>query len=875
MLKMLVVLHGFCFVVLLWADHAMAQDDAPRLRYSINSAWKFYPEGIAFGQRADLVPDTKWDIVNLPHTWNALDPFDDQVSYRRGISWYRKYLQLGDHLRGKRLFLYFEGANQEADVYVNGAFAGNHKGGYTAFAVEITDLVNWNKQANLVAVQVDNSHDPMIPPLSVGYGLYGGIYRDVWLIATDDVHFEITDHAAPGVQISTPQVGHETAGVAIRAALVNDSEVIRTVEVLHTIYDADHKEVHSVRQQAKLEPGSQTSVQTEINNLVDPHLWSPDDPYLYQVSSRIIENDRVLDEIRNPLGFRWFRFDADQGFFLNGDKLQLKGTNRHQDYAGQGPAISNVQHVRDLNLIRDMGCNFLRLAHYPQDPAVLEAADRLGLLLWEEIPMVNYMTTDPRFLDNAKTMLREMIRQHHNHPSVIMWGSMNEIFLWSGEGARSRSISNMQYAERVHDYAVQLDNLIRAEDPERYTAMAVHGSDIYEKTGVAEIPQLLGVNLYHGWYGGVFDGFGRDLDRRHARNPGQILFVSEYGAGSDRRLNSAQPQRFDFTGQWQRLYHEAHIRQINARPWLAGTAIWNQFDFSQPHTGGSITHLNQKGMMTWDRIPKDVYYLYKANWNPEPMVYIASRDWPKRIIIDTTAADADRYTQPLDIYTNFERVQLVVNGVGIGAKESDGIGKVSWDVQIAPGLNTVEAVAGRGKGRVADRMEIEVVRIPYSYDDRSQTFSSLGINVGSNAQYQDAADRLWAPDIAGGFYACRAGEMKKFHKDTIIRRTGDVPLYYTYREGIKSVEADLPQGRYAVQLHFAEPEGLPPGGRVFDIVINGRTVADDLDLAAQYGHAKAVQRTFAVTVGADEKLEIAFEALNGKTILNAIRITKQ
>ncbi|MBW3553173.1 MAG: beta galactosidase jelly roll domain-containing protein, partial [Gemmatimonadetes bacterium] len=595
-----------------------------RSRYTINDGWMYYPGGVEFAEKA-FVSNVGWEPVTVPHTWNAFDPFDDEDSYRRGISWYRRTLDLDESLRGKQLFLYFEGVNQVADVYVNGAFAGHHEGGYTAFAVNITDLLVLDEE-NLIAVQVDNSHDPHIPPLSVGFALYGGIYRDVWLIATEPVHVKVTDHASSGVYVSTPEVSRERGEVRVRGTIVNDAADARRVRVLNTVVDARGERVAESSSRLTVPAGGEASFAQNLPPVRDPHLWSPDDPYLYTVYTQVYDGDSLVDRVRNPLGFRWFRFDSQEGFFLNGERLELRGTNRHQDYEGLGSALSNRLHVQDLEWIKEMGANFLRLAHYPQDPTVLEAADRLGLLVWEEVPVVNYITPSEEFEETAKGVLREMIRQHYNHPSVILWGTMNEVLLWSKEGARIRDHTDTAYLRQVRDFAAEMDALVRAEDPSRYTAMAIHGGGgDYDEAGITAIPQVLGFNTYSGWYGGDFEGYGRMLDRRHAENPEQVIFISEYGAGSDLRLNSLVPERFDHSSAWHRMYHESYLRQTRERPFVAGTAIWNQFDFSQPHIGESMPNMNQKGMLTWDRRPKDAFYLYKANWNPEPLVYIASR----------------------------------------------------------------------------------------------------------------------------------------------------------------------------------------------------------------------------------------------------------
>ena len=696
--------------------------DNPRIKYTINENWKYYPDGFAFGQRDQYRGikqriDDNWEAISLPHTWNAFDPFDDVESYRRGISWYRKEIKLSDNLKEKRIFLYFEGINQVADVYVNGTFVFCHKGGYTAFSVDITGYVKFDGKdnRNLIAIQVDNSHDQDIPPLSVGYALYGGIYRDVWLIGTDQVHVKVTDYASAGIYISTPKVTEEEALVNIRGTIINGSENTQEVRIVNSIVNAENQFVRKSESKLFLDANDESIFEQNRIVINFPHLWSPDDPYLYNVYTEIYVGDKLQDRIKNPLGLRWFSFNQDSGFSLNGKKLQIKGTNRHQDYQGLGSALPNSQHVKDLEWIKNMGANFVRLAHYPQDPVVLETCDRLGLLVWEEVPVVNYINMSKEFLENSKTMIKEMIRQHYNHPSVIIWGSTNEIFLWDENGDRVSKINNSDYMHSVHGFVFSLDSLIRVEDPSCFTAMAFHSSNDYKKVGIDTIPQIQAWNVYHGWYGGNVDQFGRWLDRRHAENPNSILFISEYGAGSDVRINGGNSKRFDFSGNWQRHYHESHIRQINERPYLAGTALWNQFDFSQPHTGGSIPHLNQKGMQSWDRKPKDVYFLYKANWNPEPMVYIASRDWTHRFgagyNYNTNKGEIE-HKQPVDIYSNLQNVELLCNGKSLGVRQPNEINKITWHVPLNPGKNIIEA-----RGNKGDELYQDLIILEYSCND--------------------------------------------------------------------------------------------------------------------------------------------------------------
>ena len=858
----------------------------PRLRYTINDSWRFSPGGIAFGER----PQTRsegWEPVTLPHTWNATDWLDDVQGYRRGVAWYHRELPLDSSLVGKRLFLHFEGVNQTADVYVNGSYAGSHRGGYTAFTIDITRLARLGSAPNLVAVQVSNAHDPMIAPLSVGYALYGGIYRDVWLVATDALHLTMSDHGSSGVYVTTPQVTRASGTVQVRGTVANNGAREKQLRVVNSVVDASGRQVATATARVSVPARGAGSFAHALPPIAGPRLWSPDDPYLYTVRTDIYEGDALRDRVTNPLGFRWFTFTPNGGFTLNGEKLQLRGTNRHQDRAFLGSALPNALHRSDLEMIKEMGANFLRLAHYPQDPAVLEAADRLGLIIWEEIPVVNYITVDSGFTEVTANQLRDMIRQHHNHPSVMIWGIMNEVFLWSEGGYRIGRQGDTTYMRQARDFARHLDSIARAEDPTRYTAMAIHGSADYDLSGVSDAAQIIGLNRYDGWYSGTFEQFGRGLDRRHEQRPNEIIMVSEYGAEDDFRVNSLAPERFDFSGTWMRRYHESYIEQINARPWLAGTAIWNQFDFSQPDVGGSISHMNQKGMATFDRQPKDLYYLYKANWNPEPMVYIASRTWTKRTGTDSTAARGAGprpVTQPVDIYSNLPAVELFVNGRSLGVRQPNGVKRVTFDVPFVDGDNVLEArgLAGvqgaapaAGPAGVADRLTIEFTYRPPVLADSAIPFRELAVNVGVPAEVVDAGGVIWVGDrqYRQGGFGYVGGEAKQLNKDIAISGTTEPPVYFTFRTGLSAYRMDVPDGRYEVELRFAEPTAAP-GERVFGIAINGRTVISRLDLAEQAGRARAVPILIETTVAGGRGLTITFPAQRGEAFLNALRVRK-
>jgi beta-galactosidase len=849
-----------------------------RIAFTIDDGWKYIPEGLAYAAdpRRDDLPGQE---VSLPHTWNAADVFDDDRTYKRSIGWYRKELHLGKEYEHKRIFLCFEGAHQVADVYVNGAFIGRHKGGYTAFTFDITDQLKWKNGASddLVAVQVNNAHDPYIPPLSIGYASYGGIYRDVWVIATGGLHFTGVNNNSGGVYITTPDIASGKGTVAIRSTIANETDRPETVRFINDLFDAAGQLIRSSTTNYTIAPHQATPVTGSVDAADNPGLWSPADPYLYQVKSRLEVDGQVTDEVNNDLGFRWFSFDPANGFSLNGKKLTLHGTTRHQDMLGKGDALSSEDHERDMKMIKEMGANFIRLAHYPQAPKVLQLADRLGLIIWEEVPVLNYMTLDDEFFHNAQNMIGEMISQGYNHPSVIMWGSMNEILLYSKEGVRVQKHSDTAYLGILKKYAIRLDSTIRAEDPTRYSTMAMHLSDDYAKFGLDRISQVAGHNIYDGWYSGQLEDFGKDVDAIHHDEPRQVIFISEYGAEGEIQLNTEKPERQDYTGQYQRLYHESYLQQINDRPFLAGTSIWNEFDFSQPNIGGPASHRNQKGMVTWDRLPKDVYYLYKANWNPTPMIHIASRNW-------LTRAGEEHAPSTIDVYSNLDEVTLFVNGESQKAKKVNGIKKASWQVQLKNGRNIITATGKAAAstpatGKAAGKSITDEVVIDYrTYDadlaGSKTPFQPLSINVGSNAQYFDPSGTVWIEDrpYNKGSFGHIGGNAALFARGEIIKNTRDVPLYYSYLDSIRGYRFDVKDGRYKVTLYFAESKDIGPGERIFDIAINNKVVAPDLDLAAAYGYATAIRKTFLVDATGGQGIRIDFYTKKGNAILSGIKV---
>ncbi|HUP44701.1 MAG TPA: glycoside hydrolase family 2 TIM barrel-domain containing protein [Thermoanaerobaculia bacterium] len=832
---------------LLLATSAMSAEP-PRVRHTINEGWRYAP-GPVERVEEPAFDDSAWEGVHLPHTWNAIDAFDKTSSYRRGVGWYRKRLQLDPAVEGRRLFLHFEAANQVADVYVNGRHAGQHIGGYTAFAFDITDLVTFERP-NLIAVRVDNAHDPDIPPLNADFTFFGGIYRDVWLIATAPVHITVTDHASPGVFISTPGLTAAGGTVRIRGTVTNSGARPARVRVLHRILDAAGAEVSTAGSNVTVRPRSSAAFDHLTRRIDGPQLWSPENPHVYRVRTEVYDGAALIDVVENPLGFRWFSVDPARGLTLNGRPLKLYGTNRHQDSPGLGNALPDDLHRRDVRLVKENGFNFLRLAHYPQDPAVLAEADRLGLVIWEEIPIVNLISTSEAFADNSERMLVEMIRQHYNHPSILFWGYMNEVLLTKPRPVPER------YYEIVPELTRRLEARARAEDPTRLTVMALSRDEILEDHGIGNIPHVLGLNLYFGWYYETLASLGPFLDRIHRERPDRPLMVSEYGAGTDERVHTTEGRAFDFTSEYGQQFHVASFPQLEERPFILGTAVWNQFDFASAGRQDTKHALNQKGLFFHDRTPKDTVFYYQSALLRGPVLYIA-REWGQR----AGSRDEDR-RQPLWVYTNQPEVELFVNGVSAGSRLVENR-TARWEVELTNGPNSVRAQAGRYEDRVT-----------ILYADRTGG-DFFAVNAGAHYGHTDQAHVHWERDreYVPGSWGHRGGKASRTHHR--IFGSGDDPLYQASREGMDAYQFDVPDGVYEVLLGFAEGKrDAQPGQRVFSVSINGQTVIRDLDLTGAHGRYTAIRRSVTAEAHNGGGIRIEFTASAGDASIASIMVRR-
>lgn len=675
--------------------------------------------------------DGGWDVVNIPHTWNIMDAEDGGNDYLRTAFWYRKKLDYEEAFDGKKIYLEFNGANQKTDVYVNGTHVPynggdrfTHKGGYTAFRYDITDYLVQGQ--NVLAVRVDNSHDEAIAPISADFNMCGGIYRRVFLVIVDKVHFDLDNNGSSGLFLTTPDVRSMTAPeslgtVNVRTELVNDSDAVRTVMV-KIVIEGDNVP-KAVSEQLNI-PAHGRVLYERTMKVDNPHLWqgisyerkadicagidksegihTADAGYMYTVKVSISDGDKVIDEVSDRVGFRYFYVDKEKGFFLNGRPHPLRGVNRHQFYKGMGNALTEAEHEEDIAIIKELGANAVRLCHYPHTDYFYDLCDENGIVLWTEIPLVNALGESAEFAENTKRQLVELMRQQYNRPSVIFWGLQNEI----GNGANSAS-SFMNAKQLVYE----LDELAHGEDGSgRYTTQAINRDYAMNQRGTADYADftnnigwksdIAAWNIYPGWYPDKnFDGNFEQLMDRKASFDNRPMGISEYGWGANVNQHELYPELEKngllAWGQWhpeeyQSIMHEQALKYINTHECLWATFIWVLFDFAvdSRNEGGQIA-LNDKGLVTCDRkIRKDSFYLYKADWNKaDRFVHITSSRYVDRESEDTY----------VKVYSNCDKVELYVNGVSVGEMERRGNGVFMVNkVRLINGMNEIKAVGHIG-----------------------------------------------------------------------------------------------------------------------------------------------------------------------------------
>ena len=660
--------------------------------------WKFLRQDVSAESDFD-----GWEDVTVPHTWNALDGQNGKAAnpeypagYYRGPAWYARKLAIPADWQGNRIFLRFEAVSLVSDIYVNGRHLGEHRGGFGAFAYEITDLVKPGGD-NVLRVKADNTRFEDVIPLSGDFTVFGGIYRPVQLFSTGQACITPLYFGTSGVFLTQKRVAPEEAEVWVETVISNAQADKSPLVVKAELLDAAQKIVQVAETEAKTVPGEMVSVRQTLK-LKNPHLWNGiEDPYLYQVRVRLLRDGKPVDEVVQPLGLRTVRISEDLGFLLNGKPYPIHGVNRHQEMKDKGWALSESDHDLDLKLILEMGANAVRLAHYPQSGYFLDLLDRAGVIAWEEIPVVEQIRDTKDFEENVRQQMKEMILQGFNHPSIAFWGIFNELNAgWVKSDHRADAVPLL----------TGLRDMAHEMDPSRPVVAASWTANPLPIHGV---PDWQCLNTYPGWYWGKTEEFEKTLTKAANTYGKKRIAVSEYGAGANTAQHAeGKIKRPPGAGgqfhpeEYQTRQHRVQWSQMKGSSAVWGSFVWAMFDFASDHRNeGGQPGINDKGLVTHDRkIKKDAFFFYKANWNPEPMVYIASRrNTPRK------GAVTD-----IEVFTNTSGAELKVNGKPLGTAKPDEVNTCRWqDVALQPGVNTIEVTAKSEGKTLADRCEWTLV----------------------------------------------------------------------------------------------------------------------------------------------------------------------
>ncbi len=629
---------------------------------SLNNDWKFIQQNAGL---PDTLPED-WQSVCLPHTWNAIDGMDGNGSYDRGTYWYAKgFATPKQPLAGGRVYVEVLAAALQATVYVNGTEVTYHEGGFSAFRADITDLCRPEGE-NLLVIACSNEYKDSVYPQSADFTFYGGLYRGVNLISVPDAHFDLDYYGGPGIMV-TPKPCEECGGATfeIESWVANPDE---NFTVLYSIKDADGREVASAAR-----PTDDTKVTIYVPDVTR---WDLDNPYLYTVTATLQRRNEAYDEVSARVGVRSFSVDPDKGFIINGVETPLRGVSRHQDQLYKGNALSKEDHYHDAELIKELGANTIRLAHYQHNQYFYDACDELGFAVWAEIPFISVFNPDPAAHQNCISQMKELIIQNYNHPSIMFWGISNEILIG---GISEQLVENHR----------ELNDLCHQLDPTRLTTLAQVTMTPVESP-IHNITDIESYNHYFGWYGGKMEDNGPWFDHFHEVHPEICVGVSEYGCEGIITYHGPNPACKDYSEEYQALYHEHMAKVLDERPYLWSSHVWNMFDFGcAARDEGGVAGRNNKGLMTMDRkTKKDSYFIYQAYWTTKPMVHVCGRRYAQR------AGE----TTEIRVYSNQPTVALYLNGKLVEEKSAEKV--FVFTVALAEGSNIVLAVAGDVKDSI-------------------------------------------------------------------------------------------------------------------------------------------------------------------------------
>lgn len=870
---------------------APAAAQSERSVVPLAQGWEFQRGGdVDPAQAAQAVGS--WERVSVPHTWNRVGYYmpDPQTHLNRaesvdkyqGVGWYRMTFTPPAMVAGQRAWLQFDAASRTAEVWLNGQRIGGHKGGFSRFRLDATRALRAG-QANTLLVKVDNTQPAQgsstadILPLAGDFFVHGGLYRPVSLIVTNAVHVDMLDAGGSGIFATTESIDAAMAKVDVRVRIRNDGTKTQAVNAVVRLIDAGGKTVATGTRRIPLRADT-ASESVQSLSVATPHLWNGvADPYLHRLVVEIATpSGAVLDRVEQAFGIREMRADPARGFLLNGKPLRLQGVGYHQDREGKGWATAPADIEQDVAIMREMGANSIRLTHYQHGQVIHDLADRYGMVLWDEIPLVSRWTwgddavATAGLRDDARQQLRELIRQNGNHASVFNWGIANEVDFGKSLPAFITTSKDTPAPDPL-PLLRELNALAKSEDPSRATALATCCEG--RLLGSADVPitaeaaDLGGANRYFGWYYGQPGDLGKHLDSLRALRPNQPVSVTEYGAGGATTIHTDNPLggKVDQRGRNQPEEYESYIHEtawatLSAKPYLWGTWLWNSFDFATTvRREGDAIDINTKGLVTYDRkIRKDAYYFYKANWTATPTVHVAGRRY-----VDRAYPVAD-----VRVYSNAPRTDLLVNDRVVGTLTACPQMVCAWsNVALAAGANRVVARGVFPTGAVDDAIEWRVA---------PEAARSIRIDSGA----------LVAPEIAGKRYGSdaffdggRFGDINAYSgygprpEKKVVAGTPEGAVAETYREGRFGYRVPLANGRYTVELSFVEPS-LAAGARQFDVVANGKRAIAALDIAAVAG-APLTRVTRRIVVGVtDGMLDLKFVPIRGDAIVSGIEITR-
>lgn len=863
-----------------------------REQFVLDKGWKFLfsdtDKNNPFAQ-TDF-NDASWQTVTVPHTWNHVGYYLNDIAphlntaentnKQYGIGWYRLNFKVKPGQENQQAWLEFDAASRTAEVWLNGARLGEHRGGFTRFRFDATQALHFG-QNNVLVVKTDNtkptadSSTADTLPISGDFFVHGGLYRSVRLILTDSVHFDMLDYGGSGVYASTDLNNLAEAHVTVASRVKNNGDNSRTIRVRAQLLDASGKSVIKAEEALTLEPQKVATLQQQLM-LPDPHLWDgQSDPYLYTLRTEVLGSDnKILDTLDQQYGLRNITITADKGLILNGKPLRLQGVAYHQDREGRGWAVSRDDIKQDIDMLVKMGANTLRLAHYPHGQDIHELADERGLLLWDEIPLVStwrygghHESVNQALLDNARLQLKEMIKQNFNHSSIAVWGIANEVdfgaLMPAFLGAEADSNSDPLPLLR------QLAKDVKLTDPSRYSTLAnccelvpTWPQEKVPKT--TDVADTTGLNRYFGWYYGEPEQLSPMLDKLHAFYPEQPLAVTEYGAGGALSLHTdnvhggpvastghEQPEEY------MSYVHEANWLVLRDKSYLWATWLWNAFDFATTvRREGDSNDINTKGLISYDRnIKKDAYFFYQANWTTDPMVHVTSSRYSQRAYQVTD----------VKVYSNLEHTELWLNGKSIGVKTHCPLQVCVWQkVNLKVGDNSV-LVKGIGKqSSVQDEVKWQL-----SESHNNAYFIDAGALVAASSQ-----EHVFGSDnfFNGGTAATldKSGGWGRPPIKADINQTADRDLAATYRHGQFSYHLQLKNGRYKVRLLLVAPPETTASA--FTIKANGKTIVE-VKAATSPSNSKITAKYQNADVEVvDNQLSLLFVPQQGGAFVSAIEV---